>query len=97
MARPRRPAVRPGGGWRRDGSVFASNGAPGVVPTAADKKVITADGPVIALHPRTDGVLGYYLVAGQPDDMGGFPTFALPEPPKARRRPVRDGAVPILA
>lgn len=66
-------------GWRQDGSVFAFNGAPAVVPTAGDKKAITADGPVIAMHARTDGVVGYYLVAGQPDEASGFPTFAFPK------------------
>ena len=76
-------------GWKRDGSVFAFNGAPGPVPTASDKKKITADGPVVALLPRTDGVLGYYLVAGQPDDQGGFPTFAFPKPGGRRSKPVK--------
>lgn len=76
-------------GWKRDGSVFAFNGAPGPVPTTSDKKEITRDGPVVALLPRTDGVLGYYLIAGQPDDQGGFPTFAFPKPGgrRARRKP----------
>lgn len=74
-------------GWRRDGSVFAFNGAPGPVPSERDKKAITADGPVVALHPRTDGVAGYYLIAGQPDEAAGFPTFAFPKPRERRRRP----------
>ena len=72
-------------GWRRDGSVFAFNGAPGPVPSESDKKTITADGPVVAMHPRTDGVPGYYLIAGQPDDAGGFPTFAFPKPGRRGR------------
>lgn len=65
-------------GWRRDGSVFAFNGAPATVPSERDKKTITESGPVIAMHARTDGMLGYYLVAGEPDDASGFPTFAFP-------------------
>lgn len=73
-------------GWRRDGSVFAFNGAPATVPTGPDKKKITADGPVVALHARTDGVPGYYIIAGQPDEASGFPTFAFPKP-KGMRTP----------
>lgn len=63
-------------GWRKDGSVFAFNGAPGPIPSTAAKEHI---GAVTALLPDDEG--GYYLVGGDPGEGATWSTYRSSEFP----------------
>lgn len=67
-------------GWRKDGSVFAFNGAPGPIPNTAAKTHI---GTVTALLPDAEG--GYFLVGGEPGEGSTWGTYRSSEfPPEWR-------------
>lgn len=63
-------------GWRKDGSVFAFNGAPGPIPSTAAKGHI---GSVTALLPDNEG--GYFLVGGEPGVGATWSTYRSSEFP----------------
>jgi hypothetical protein len=77
-ARARADGRWPLWGWKPDGSVFHWNfhgDMPRKGPSEEDKRKITAEGAnVIGLHPRTDGVFGFYLVTDMADESGGLNT-----------------------